>query len=460
MNQPSSQHYPTSDAVAPAAPHGGGKGWIFVVIIVLLAAGGGTYLYRSRKAADAAAAAAKGAAADRAIPVVLATVERKDVAVYLDGLGNALPTNTVTVHTQVDGPLSTVNFKEGQFVHKGDVIAQIDPRPFLATLHSAEAALSRDQATLKNAQLNLERYRELSQQKLIAIQQYTDQRALADSTIGTVKTDEAQIESARLNVEYSRIVSPIDGVTGVRLIDPGNIVHAADAGGLVVITQLDPMTVLFTLPEDDLPRVQLELAKGPLTVDAYSRDGSIKLGSGTLTFIDNQINQTTATIRLRASFANAKSILWPNEFVKARLLLSTEKNAIVIPAVAVQRGPTGMFVYVVGSDMTSAMRPIELSSLQGDSALVKKGLEAGDVVVADGQNQLKPGSKVAPREAEKGSKDKGEKSAGEPGGAPSSSAAVPGSKGAGGLGSPRGAGSSVAPSAPNAPAGGGGPGAP
>jgi multidrug efflux system membrane fusion protein len=319
----------------------------------------------------------------------------------------------------------TVNFKEGQFVHKGDLIAQVDPRPFVATLHQAEAALARDQATLKNAMLNLERYADLSTQKLIAVQQYTDQKALADSTMGTVKTDEAQIESARLNVEYSRIVSPIDGVTGVRLIDPGNIVHAADAGGLVIITQLDPMTVLFTLPEDDLPRVQLELAQGPLVVDAYSRDGSIKLATGTLTFIDNQINQTTATIRLRASFANAKSLLWPNEFVKARLLLSTEKNAIVIPASGVQRGPTGTFVYLADDQMVASTQPIELSSLQGDVAIITKGLTPGQQVVVDGQNQLKPGSKVAPRTADK---------AGAPGAAASGAAASPAGSASGGGG--------------------------
>jgi len=405
MNQPSSQHSPTPHAVAPSASRGG-CGWIILVLLLVLVIAGGGWLYRSRKA-DAAAQAAKGSPGDRPVPVVLATVERKDVDVFLEGLGNALPTYTVTVHTQVDGPLSTVAFKEGQFLHKGDFLAQIDPRPFLATLHQAEAALARDQATLKNAELNLERYRELRAQKLISEQQFTDQMALKDTTIGTIRTDEALIESARLNVEYSRIVSPIDGVTGVRLIDPGNIVHTGDASGLVVITQLDPMTVLFTLPEDDLLRVQTELAKGALPVDAYSRDGSHKLASGTLTFIDNQINQTTATIRLRASFANPKSILWPNEFVKARLRLSTEKDATVIPAVAIQRGPTGMFVYGIGQDMVAVMKPVELVSLQGDYAIIAKGVAPGEQIVADGQNQLKPGSKVAPRAAEKGGAEKG-----------------------------------------------------
>jgi membrane fusion protein, multidrug efflux system len=401
MNQPSSPPYRSPDAVMPATSSGG-KGWIVVVLLLVLAAGGGVWLYRSRTA-DAAANAGKANPADRPIPVVLAPVERKDVPVYLDGLGNALPTNTVTIHTLVNGPLLSVNFKEGQLVHKGDLLAQVDPRPFIATLHQAEAALARDQATLKNAELNLERYRELSQQKLIAVQQYTDQAALRDTTIGTVKTDEAQIESARLNVEYSRIVSPIDGVTGVRLIDTGNFVQTTDATGLVVITQLDPMTVLFTLPEDALPKVQDELAKGPLAVDAYSRDGAKKLGSGTLSFIDNQINQTTATIRLRAIFPNPKAILWPNEFVKARLLLSTEKDAVIVPAVAIQRGPSGMFVYVA-KDGVAEMKPIELSSLQGDVAIIKSGVAPGDIVVSDGQNQLKPGSKLAPRQADKADK--------------------------------------------------------
>jgi multidrug efflux system membrane fusion protein len=402
---------------------------IIVIVVLLVVFGGGGWLLYSRHKASAAEAAKAAAPSDRAVPVVLATVEKKDVAVYLDGLGNALPTYTVTVHTQVNGPLSSVNFKEGQFVHKGDLLAQVDPRPYLAVLHQAEAALVRDEATLKNAQLNLERYKDLSAQKLIAVQQYTDQRALVDSTAGTLATDKAQIESARLNVEYSRIVSPIDGVTGVRLIDPGNLVQTSDAGGLVVITQLDPMTVLFTLPEDDLPRVQQELLKGPLVVDAYSRDGTHKLATGSLTFIDNQINQTTATIRLRASFANPQSILWPNEFVKARLLLSTEKGALVVPAATVQRGPAGMFVYVVDTSMVATTRPIELASLQGDYALISKGLTPGESVVTDGQAQLKPGSKVAPRAAEKGDKAAGAGSA-SPNGSASPAPAPSGSAGA------------------------------
>jgi multidrug efflux system membrane fusion protein len=410
MNQPSSQQYPQSDAALPPAHAGGGRSWIIVLILLAIVGGGGYWLYRSRAAAAAMAGKAPN---DKPVPVLLADVEQKDVPLFVEGLGNALPTYTVTVHTQVNGPLLSVNFKEGQFVHKGDLIAQVDPRPYIATLHQAEGALARDQATLKNAQLDLERYRELRQQKLIAEQQYTAQVALVNTTLGTIATDQAAIESARLNVEYSRIVSPIDGVTGVRLIDQGNLVQTSDSSGLVVITQLDPITVLFTLPEDDLPLVQLALQSGPLPVDAYSRDGAHKLASGTLSFIDNQINQTTATIRLRATFPNPKSVLWPNEFVKARLLLSTEKDALVVPAAAIQRGPTGTYVYLavpdpggaVGPDgapvLIAQVRKVEIGSLQGEIAIVKSGLTRGEHVVADGQAQLKPDSKVAPRAPDK-----------------------------------------------------------
>jgi multidrug efflux system membrane fusion protein len=440
MNQPSSQHFPPSDAATPA-PRRGGRGWVVVVILLVVVVAGGVYLYRSRQAA--AALASKGPPPERVVPVMLAEVARKDVPLYVEGLGNVLPTYTVTVHTQVNGPLLSVNFKEGQFVHKGDVIAQVDPRPYLAALHQAEGNLARDEATLKNAQLDLERYRELRQQKLIAEQQYTAQVALVNTTAGIIQTDQAAIEAARLNVEYARIVSPIDGVTGVRLIDQGNLVQTTDASGLVVITQLDPITVLFTLPEDDLPQVQLALAGGSLPVDAYSRDGSLKLGSGTLTFIDNQINQTTATIRLRASFPNPKSVLWPNEFVKARLLLSTEKNVIVVPTVSIQHGQNGAFVYVAVPDPKAApgaetqliakMKPVTVGPLQGDTAIIRSGLEAGERVVSDGQNQLKPDSKIAPRSAEKAAAAGSaapDSSGGHQMGAPAGSSSAPAGSGA------------------------------
>jgi membrane fusion protein, multidrug efflux system len=342
------------------------------------------------------------------------------------------------VHTQVDGRLDSVSFKEGQFMHKGDQLAQVDPRPFIIQLHTAEATLARDTAQAREGRVNLERYKTLRKENLIAQQQVDDTQALVDQYEATMRSDQAAIESAKLNIDYSHITSPIDGVTGVRLIDPGNIVHAADTTGMVVLTQLDPMTVIFTLPEDDLPRISEKFASGgstldgtpaPLQVEAYSRDGAQKLATGKLSLIDNEINQTTATIRLRATFDNPKNALWPNEFVKARLLLTLQKDAIVVPAPAIQRGPQGMFVYLVGDDNTAAMRPIELDSIQGDTAIIAKGLAAGEKVVTDGLNQLRPGSKVSVRPPP----DKPASSASGSGGAnpaPSASGSASGSGGA------------------------------
>jgi multidrug efflux system membrane fusion protein len=334
-----------------------------------------------------------------------------------------VPVYTVTVHTQVDGRLDSVAFKEGQFVHKGDLLAQIDPRPFIIQLHTAEAAIARDAAQAREGRLNLDRYQTLRKENLVPQQQVDDQQALVDQYDATVKSDQAQAETARLNLDYAHITSPIDGVTGVRLIDPGNIVHAADTTGFVVITQLDPMSVVLTLPEDDLPRISEKFGQGALSVEAYSRDGVLKLGVGKLSLIDNEINQTTATIRLRAIFDNPKSALWPNEFVKARLLLTMQKDAIVVPAAAIQRGPLGTFVYVVGSDNTASTQNVEVDSIQGDSAIMSKGLSPGQQVVTDGQNQLRPGSKVSSRPPDK-APPSGSGSASSSGG-PASSAAPP-----------------------------------
>jgi multidrug efflux system membrane fusion protein len=404
MNQPHDPSRPhgteyTRGEPSPDASHeSSGKGrWI--LLAVLLAVAGGVALFvRSRKS-DGAGPQTVGNPADRVVPVMVAAVEQKDVPIYVEGLGNVTPLATVTVKTQVDGRLDQVLFKEGQQVKRGDVLAQIDPRPFTILLHTAEAALARDTATMKNAQLNLERYKTLRQQALIPQQQLDDQQATADQAAASVKSDMAQAENARLQLEYARIVSPIDGVTGVRLVDQGNLVHPSDPGGIVVITQLDPIAVLFTLPEDDLPRVAKEYAKGPLDVEAYSRDGTHKLGQGQLTVVDNQINTATATIRLKATFPNPDRALWPNEFIKARMHLRTIPGALAVPATVVQRGPQGVFAYVVGPDKTVSVRPIEVESTEGDLAIIAKGLAAGEEVVADGQNQLRPGAKVAPRPA-------------------------------------------------------------
>jgi multidrug efflux system membrane fusion protein len=384
--------HPEHDA-APVKSGGAGR-WVMALIGIAVL-GGGAYLLKQRSAASAAAAAKPPT--ERVVPVTVATVVKKDVPIWLEGLGNATPLATVNVKTLVGGPIVALNFKEGQIVHKGDLLAQVDPRPYQAALHNAEANLAKDTAQLRDARMNLERYRTLRSQNLIAQQQLDDQQNLADQWEGSIKSDQASIETAKLNLDYSSIRSPIEGVTGVRLIDLGNIVNPTDSTYIVVLTQLDPMAVLFTLPEDDLTRVQEQFSKGAIPCEAYSRDGMTKLATGELGLIDNEVNQTTATIRLKAFFPNKDRTLWPNEFVKTRLLLSTRLGAYVVPGTAVQRGPKGTFAYVVNADNTVAMRNVELISTQGDDAIVGKGLEPGEKVVTDGQNQLKPGAKIAPR---------------------------------------------------------------
>ena len=354
-------------------------------------------------ALPACGASKSGAAVEpraaRAVPVLPATVIRRDVPVYLEGIGNVVAYKTVTVRSQVDGRLMQVLFREGQAVRKGEVLAQIDPRPFQVQLHQAEGALARDRAQLQNANLMVKRDRDLVGQKLIAQQQLDSDQATAGQSEGAVRIDEAAIESARLNLDYARITSPVDGVTGVRLVDPGNVVHAADPGGIVVVTQLDPVAVLFNLPQDELPRISDQMAHGKLTVDVYGRDGAAALGKGELELIDNQINQATATLRLKAIVPNPEHHLWPNQFVKARLLLTTRKGALVVPASTLQRGPDGTFVYVVGADQTVTLRPVDAVAPTGEVAIIDKGVSEGEIVVADGQNQLRPGSKVSLRES-------------------------------------------------------------
>ena len=334
---------------------------------------------------------------DRAVPVLLADAANRDVPLYLEGLGTVTAYKTVNVRTQVDGRLDRVVFREGQPVKKGEVLAEVDPRPFQILLHQGEAALTRDKAQLDGAKQNLARYEAVGGQHLLPQQQIDDQRALVAQLSGTVMNDQATIENAKLQLDYAKIKSPIDGVTGVRLVDPGNIVHAADATGIVVVTQMQPIAVLFTLPQDDLPDVaKQQRAGGPLQVEAQNRDGSQALGTGQLELIDNQINQGTATMRLKAIFPNTDGALWPNQFVKARLRLAVRKGALVIPAVAVQRGPQGAFVYVANGDKAD-VRAVTVDRIEGEDALIAKGLQPGDKVVREGQAQLRPGAKLAVR---------------------------------------------------------------
>ncbi len=340
----------------------------------------------------------------RPVQVSTTKVVKRDVPIYLDGLGTVTAWKTVTVRPQIDGKLDKVLFREGQAVKRGELLAQVDPRPFLAQLHQAEGALSRDTALLKNSRLNLERYGTLRSQNLVAQQQLDDQQSLVGQYEGAVAVDQAQVETSKLNLEYSRISAPIDGITGVRLVDEGNMVHASEQAGIVMLTQIDPIAVLFTLPQDDLHRVTKHMNEETLVVDAYSREGETRLGTGKLLVLDNQINQATATIRLKAVFENPQKLLWPNQFVKIRLLLRTRKDALIVPATAVQRGPKGSFAYVITADMTAAQRPIEVDQLIGDIAILARGVEAGENVVVEGQNQLRPGSKVNARPAAGGGK--------------------------------------------------------
>jgi len=337
------------------------------------------------------------AATQMAVPVAVATAERKDVPVYLKGLGSVTASNTVSVKSRVDGQLAQVNFTEGQHVKKGDLLAVIDPRPFQVALDQAQAALYRDHAQLKDARLNYERFKSLLDDSgAMSRQQVDTQRATADQLEGAVRSDQAAIDNAKLNLVYSHITAPISGRIGLRLVDVGNMVHAADTNPLLVITQLQPIAVIFTLPEDSLLNVSQHMHKGTLPVEAYSRDDQTRLATGKLLTIDNQIDQSTGTGRLKALFDNPDDALWPNQFVNVRLLLETHKGSITIPSVAVQTGPQGSFVFTVKADKTVAVSPVTVSFSQNNVASIASGVAPGDIVVIDGQDKLQAGSRVDP----------------------------------------------------------------
>jgi multidrug efflux system membrane fusion protein len=340
----------------------------------------------------------QGAPGDRAVPVVIARVEQKDVPIYLDGLGSVAAYKMVIVRPQVDGQLMKVLFREGQLVRGGDLLAQIDPRPFQTQLHQAEGALARDEALLRSAQLQMVRDEPLLHDNLISQQQYDQDRAQVGQFEGAIRIDQAAIETAKLNLSWSTVRAPFDGVTGIRAVDPGNIVHTTDVNGLVVLTEIDPISVIFTLPQDVLPQVAAQQREGQLPVEVYGRDGTTRLGDGKLEVIDNQIIPGTATLRLKAVFANPDRKLWPNQFVKARLLLTVRKGALVAPASAIQRGPDGTFVYVLQPDQTVQPHPVQVELTQATDVLIARGVNAGEQVVIEGQGQLKPGSKVAPKQ--------------------------------------------------------------
>jgi len=339
--------------------------------------------------------ASVGANVAPVVPVAVATAERRDIPFYLTGLGSVTAYYTVSVKSRVDGELMQVNFKEGQNVQKGDLLAVIDPRPYEVALEQAQATLFKDQAILRDAKRNFERYKELLQDSGAMSQQQVDtQQATVNQYEGATRNDQAAIDSARLNLVYCHLTAPVSGRVGLRLVDPGNIVHANDANAMFVITQLQPIAVLFTLPEDNLQTVSRQMGKSTLTVDAYGRDNQTKLGHGKLLTIDNQIDQTTGTGRLKAVFDNKDNALWPNQFVNVRLLLEVRKNSTAVPAAAVQRGPQGTYLFVVKSDNTVAVRPVTVAFTQDNVSVIGSGIAPSEVVVTDGQDKLQEGSTI------------------------------------------------------------------
>ncbi len=422
--------------------------WLGVLVLVAIAVGG-WYYRNSRSAGCAADAAAPGApskgkggfsAGGMVVPVVVATAQRGDLPVYFNGLGTVTAFNTVTVRSRVDGQLTSIAFKEGQFVHEGDLLAQIDPRPFQVQLAQALGQLAKDQAQRRDAEVNLERFKLLFKEGVIPQQQLDTQAALVGQFDGAIASDQSQVDNAKLQLTYSRITSPISGRIGLRLVDVGNIVHASDTNGLLVITQLQPISVIFSLPQDQLPDVNSKLRSGvQLVVDAYDRDDTAKIASGKLQTIDNQIDLTTGTYKLKSIFANADNSLFPNQFVNVHLLVDTKHNLTIVPTAAIQRGPQGTYIYAVakdpaGKDSVAKICPVTIAQTTGNSVGLSAGVNAGDMVVIDGQDKLQDGTKINPSPAS-GSNGTGRGSA-SPSPAPSAPQKGSPSKGRAG-GSPR-----------------------
>ena len=336
-----------------------------------------------------------GAPAQRPATVVAQPARAGDIGVYLDGIGTVTARATVTVHTRVDGQLMAVHFREGQTVASGDLLAEIDPRPFQVQLAQAEGQLARDQALLANAKVDLQRYRQLFADDSIAKQQLDTQQSLVRQFEAALEIDQSQIDSARLNLTYSRITAPVGGRIGLRLVDVGNIVRTTDTSGLAVVTELQPIDVVFTVPEDELPPLMAKVRGGaPIAVEAYDREGTRRLATGRLLSVDNAIDPSTGTVRVKAEFPNADDALFPNQFVNARLELEVRQGATLVPDTAVQRGTRGTFVYVVKDDHTADVRPVTVGVTEGGETSIDAGLTPGELVVVDGADLLRPGSPV------------------------------------------------------------------
>ena len=369
------------------------KTFLLLGTALLIGAGAGVYVLHTPAPSHAAEPKAPSTAVP-AVPVTASHAHRGDVPIVLEGLGTVTPINTATIHTQVQGTLDSVDFIEGQDVKRGHVLAKIDPRVFEAQVDQAEAALARDQASLKNAQVNLARTQPLAARGFATQQLLDTQDSQVAQSQGTVALDRAALEAAQTQLSYTTITAPFDGVTGIRRIDPGNIVHPTDATGLVILTQLQPISIIFTLPSTDIPEVQKAIASGEASVDAYDAANTHKLDHGSLMLIDNQVDASTGTVRLKASFPNERKNLWPGSFVNIHLTIAIRHDAVTVPLTAVQQGPNGAFVYVVDANHVVSARAIKAGQSREDRVLIDQGLSGGETVVTAGQYRLKPGTSV------------------------------------------------------------------
>ncbi len=365
---------------------------VITTAVLIVALGGGVFAFMHAFASKKSAAPS----ASPPVPIVAGVVAQHDVPIYLTGVGTVIAYNTVVVRSQIQGQIVSINFTEGQTVHTGDLLAQIDPRPYQAQLDQFTANLERDRAQLQNAEANLARYTPLLSRGYATPQLVDTQKAQIAQLQAAAKADQALIEAANVQLSYTRLTSPIDGVVGIRQVDIGNIIHPTDANGLVVDTQVEPISVIFTLPETDLPQIQQQQqqTKASLGVLAYSQDDKIKLDEGELTLVDNEILQTTGSIRLKANFPNKAHRLWPGELINVRLLLDTRHDGLTVPASVVQQGPQGAYAYVVNPDSSVAIRPIKVAQISDGQALIDSGLKANEQVVVDGQYKLLSGTHV------------------------------------------------------------------
>ncbi len=391
-----------------------GKSYAYTIkwaLVILIIAGIAWIVITHRQQDDQKKADVQSLLGNKPMPVLVAKSEKRDVNVYLNALGTVTPRNTITVKARVDGQLLNVYFREGQMVKSGDLLAQIDPRPFEVQLGQAEGQLTRDKALLDNALIDAERYKTLLAQDSISKQQADTQQSLVNQYRGAIAVDQATVDSAKLQLSYCRITAPMSGRVGLRLVDPGNMIHSADTTGIVTITQLQPITALFSIPEDDLSAVvQREKAVDSLAVDAYDRSQKFKLASGSLLTTDNQIDTTTGSIKLRAVFKNENETLFPNQFVNIKLLVDVDQAATVIPQSALQRGKNGVYVYVVNPDQTVSLKQVTAGDADGEFVSIKKGLNPGETLVVDGADKLRDGARVKTTTLDATQKDTPDKS--------------------------------------------------